>query len=169
MVVWDPFKPLGGNSVEDLQRAKFLLWKGHCSVHKRFTVDQIQRARSEFPDVNVVVHPECSIDVVRAADTNGSTEFIIRTVTDAPEGSIWAVGTEINLVNRLAKEMPGKKIFCLDEQICPCSTMYRIHPSFLLWTLENLAQGTVVNQIKVPERVRENALVALNRMLTVCA
>lgn len=169
MVVWDPFKPMGGNTPEAIQAAKFILWKGHCSVHKRFTVEQIERARAEHPGIHVIVHPECELDVVRAADSNGSTEFILDAITNAPAGSKFAVGTEINLVNRLAKELPGKEIFCLDPEICPCSTMYRIHPSFLLWTLENLVAGNVVNQVKVAEDVRRNALISLQRMLTVCA
>ena len=169
MVVWDPYKPLGGNSEEAIERAKFILWKGHCSVHKRFTVEQIDKARREYPGINVVVHPECTLEVVRASDFNGSTEFIIKTVQAAAPGTKWAVGTEINLVSRLAKENPDKTIFCLDPQICPCSTMYRIHPSFLCWVLENLAQGKVVNQIKVPADVAHWAKVALTRMLTVCA
>ncbi len=169
MIIWDPFKPLGGNTQEDIRRATFILWKGHCSVHQRFTVDQVQKARREFPGINILVHPECPLEVVKAADFAGSTEFIIQKVKEAPAGSDWAIGTEINLVNRLAKEMPDKMIFCLDPQICPCSTMYRIHPSFLLWTLENLANERVVNQITVTEPTRSNALLALQRMLTVCA
>jgi quinolinate synthase len=169
MVVWDPFKPLGGNSEEALLRAKFILWKGHCSVHKRFTVEQIAAARAEYPGVNVLVHPECPLDVVRAADYNGSTEYIIKMVEAAPSGSVWAVGTEINLVSRLAQEHRDKTIFCLDPQICPCSTMYRIHPSFLAWTLENLVAGNVVNEIVVPPKVKHFAKLALDRMLTVCA
>ncbi len=169
MVLWDPFKPLGGNTEEDLKRATFILWKGHCSVHKRFSVEQIEKARAEHPGVNVLVHPECELEVVNAADYNGSTEYIIRTVTAAEPGSTWAVGTEINLVSRLAKELPDRTVFCLDAQICPCATMYRIHPSFLCWVLESLVRGEVVNQIIVPERVRAFALASLNRMLTVCA
>jgi quinolinate synthase len=169
MVVWDPYKPLGGNSPEALLSAKFILWKGHCSVHKRFTVDQIAQARREYPGINVIVHPECELEVVEASDFNGSTEFIIKTVQASPVGSKWAIGTEINLVNRLANENPDKTIFCLDPQICPCSTMYRIHPSFLCWVLENLAEGRVVNQVKVPDNVAHWAKVALTRMLTVCA
>lgn len=165
MVVWDPFKPLGGNTTEALKNAKFILWKGHCSVHKRFTVEQIEEARQNHPGVRVVVHPECEIDVVRAADENGSTEYIIKTVEKSPAGSVWGVGTEINLVSRLAKENPDKTIFCLDPQICPCSTMYRIHPSFLLWTLENLVEGNVVNEVIVPEKTRQFARLALDRML----
>lgn len=169
MIVWDPFKPLGGNSPESIRSAKFILWKGHCSVHKRFTVEQIEQARSSHPGVRVLVHPECELEVVNAADDNGSTEYILNQVTNSPAGSIWAIGTEINLVSRLAKEHPDKTIFCLDPQICPCSTMYRIHPTFLLWILDNLVEGNVVNRIVVPEKTRHFALEALQRMLTVCA
>ncbi|MER3414564.1 MAG: quinolinate synthase [Armatimonadota bacterium] len=166
MVVWDPHQPLGGNTEEALREAKFILWKGHCSVHKRFTVEQIRKARAEHPGVKVIVHPECELEVVRAADLNGSTEFIINTVTAAQPGTTWAVGTEINLVQRLAKENPDKTVFCLDPMICPCSTMYRIHPSFLCWTLENLVAGTPVNVIEVPLKVKHFAKLALDRMLT---
>jgi len=165
MVVWDPFKPLGGNSPERLREAKFILWKGHCSVHQRFKVEQIEKARREHPSVNVLIHPECPLEVVRAADLNGSTEFIIKTIEAAPPGGVWAIGTEINLVKRLAKEHPDKTIFCLDPQICPCSTMYRIHPSFLLWVLERLVEGEVVNEVKVPEKTAQFARLALDRML----
>jgi quinolinate synthase len=169
MVVWDPFKPLGGNSAEDLHRARFILWKGHCSVHKRFTVEQIAQARVDHAGVRVVVHPECELDVVRAADLNGSTEFILKVVTEAEPGSIWAVGTEINLVNRLAKELPDRTVFCLDEEICPCATMYRIHPSFLCWVLERLVAGEVVNHVVVPDEVARWARVGLERMLSLGA
>lgn len=167
MVVWDPFIPLGGNSAEDLRRSKFILWKGHCSVHKRFTVEQIEEARAAHYGVTVVVHPECPLEVVQASDMNGSTEFILKVVTEAPAGSVWAVGTEINLVKRLASENPDKMVFCLDPEICPCSTMYRIHPSFLCWVLERLVAGEVVNQVVVPEKTAEWARVALERMLTI--
>lgn len=167
MLVWDPFKPLGGNSAEDIARATFLLWKGHCSVHSRFTLAQVEKARRDFPGVNVLVHPECDYSVVQASDLAGSTEFIINTVTAAEPGSMWAVGTEINLVQRLAKELPDRTVFCLDPQICPCSTMYRIHPSFLLWALENLVEGRVINAIRVPAEVAGSARVALDRMLTI--
>lgn len=167
MVLWDPFKPLGGNTPQAIQRAKFILWKGHCSVHKRFTVEQIREARSKYPDVRVVVHPECELEVVQAADENGSTEFILRTVNESPAGSVLAVGTEINLVNRLAKENPDKTIFCLDAQICPCSTMYRIHPSFLLWNLDHLAADDEVNRVIVPDEVAHWARISLQRMLEV--
>lgn len=169
MCVWDPFKPLGGNTPEKLREATFILWKGHCSVHKRFTVEQIQDARVRCPEVNVLVHPECPLEVIEASDFNGSTEYIIKKVQEAPAGSVWAIGTEINLVSRLAQENPDKTIFCLDPQICPCSTMYRIHPSFLCWVLENLVEGNVVNEIVVPDKVRHYAKVALDRMLSVCA
>ncbi len=165
MCLWDPFKPLGGNTPQKLEKSTFILWKGHCSVHKRFTVEQIEKARKDFKAVNVIVHPECELDVVKASDLNGSTEFIIRTVSEAASGTKWAVGTEINLVNRLATENPDKTIFCLDPQICPCSTMYRIHPSFLCWTLENLVAGNVVNEVIVPDEVRSKAKLALDRML----
>lgn len=167
MVLWDPFKPLGGNTAEQIQRAKFILWKGHCSVHKRFTVEQIEQARREHPGVQVLVHPECELDVVRASDFNGSTEYIIRTVEAAPAGTTWAVGTEINLVKRLANEHPDKSIFCLDPQICPCSTMYRIHPSFLCWVLERLVAGEVMNQVRVPEEIAVPARRALDQMLQI--
>ncbi|MCW5937063.1 MAG: quinolinate synthase NadA [Fimbriimonadaceae bacterium] len=166
MVVWDPFKPLGGNTADRLKQAKFILWKGHCSVHARFTLEQALAAREAHPGVKVLVHPECDISLVREADYNGSTEYIIRMVTEAAPGTVWAVGTEINLVSRLQKENPDKTVFCLDPQICPCSTMYRIHPSFLCWALERLAAGEVVNQVVVPDDVKKWALVALERMLS---
>ena len=167
MVVWDPFEPLGGNTPEALRNAKVILWKGFCSVHARFSVEQIEQARRDFPDVQVIVHPECRREVVAASDANGSTEFIIDTIRDAPSGTTWAVGTEINLVNRLNDEMPDKTIFCLDPVICPCSTMYRVHPAYVLWTLEHLVAGEVVNRITVDEATRKDALVALDRMLEV--
>lgn len=167
MVVWDPFLPMGGLTPEALQAATIILWKGYCSVHARFSVEQIQNARIAFPDVKVVVHPECSLEVVQAADDNGSTEHIINVITASPSGSTWAVGTEINLVNRLQKEMPDKTIFCLDPVVCPCSTMYRIHTGYIRWALEHLAEGHVVNQITVDPETRRDALVALDRMLSV--
>ncbi len=169
MIVWDPFQPLGGNTEANVKRAKFILWKGHCSVHQRFTVEQIQEARLTHPGVKVLVHPECPLEVVKAADLNGSTEYIIKQIEASKPGSTWAVGTEINLVNRLAKQYTDRTIFCLDPQICPCSTMYRIHPSFLCWALEQLVKGEIMNQVVVPDKVRDPALIALQRMLTVCA
>ncbi len=167
MALWDPFKPLGGNTPEKLQRAKFILWKGHCSVHMRFSVDQIQRARAAHPGLKVIVHPECTLDVVRAADDYGSTEKIINVVRASEPGSVWAVGTEINLVNRLAHEEKDKTVFCLDSHVCPCSTMYRIHPTYLLWVLERLVAGEVVNQVVVHEPTRSEAAIALNNMLQI--
>ena len=164
-VVWNPRLPLGGNDVETLRQAKVILWKGFCSVHARFNIRQIAQARAEHPDVTVLVHPECRREVVRAADLDGSTEFIIDTVKAAPAGSTWAIGTEINLVRRLAAEHPDKTIFCLDPVICPCSTMYRIHPAYLAWVLEALVEGTVLNRITVDEETAHYARVALDRML----
>lgn len=167
MVVWDPFKPLGGNTEEELLHAKVILWKGYCSVHARFSVEQIEKARADYPDVNVIVHPECRVDVVQAADCDGSTEYIINTIRDAPSGTAWAVGTEINLVRRLQAEMPDKRIFCLDPVICPCSTMYRVHPAYILWVLERLVRGEVANEIKVDLETTADARIALDRMLSV--
>ena len=166
MVVWNPFKPLGGLSESQIQDARIILWKGHCSVHTRFSVAQIEDARAKFPDVQVVVHPECVREVVDAADMDGSTEFIIKVVSQAPAGSVFAIGTEINLVNRLANENPDKTVFCLDPVVCPCSTMYRIHPAYLAWVTEGLVADTVVNQVKVDEGTAHYARIALERMLS---
>ena len=165
MVVWNPFKRLGGNTPEQLRAAKLILWQGHCAVHTRFTVKQIDAARDRYPDVTVLVHPECPMETVQAADLVGSTEFIRNAINEAPAGSKWAVGTEVSLVNRLALENPDKTIFCLDPVICPCSTMYRIHPAYVLWVLEGLIDGQVINQITVPDDIRKDAQVALERML----
>jgi quinolinate synthase len=167
MVVWDPFRPLGGNTEDQLKAAKVILWKGYCSVHARFSVEQIERARREHADVNVVVHPECRLEVVEAADFDGSTEFIIDIIRKAPSGTTWAVGTEINLVRRLQSQMPDKIIFCLDPVICPCSTMYRIHPAYMLWALEHLVEGRIVNEVTVDPAIADEARVALDRMLSV--
>ena len=165
MVVWNPFKRMGGNTPEQLRRAKMVLWQGHCSVHTRFTAAQIHAARERYPDLKVLVHPECTMETLEAADMDGSTEFIRKTINEAPAGSQWAVGTEISLVNRLALQNPDKTVFCLDPVSCPCSTMYRIHPAYLLWALDGLAAGQVVNKITVPEDVRRDAAIALERML----
>ncbi len=167
MVLWNPFKVLGGNTEEQLANARVILWQGHCSVHTRFTTTQIEGAREKYPDVNVLVHPECTMEVVAAADYNGSTEYIRKMVEEAPPGSAWAIGTEISLVNRLAAQNPDKLVFCLDSVICPCSTMYRIHPAYLSWVLDGLNEGVVVNRIEVPEDTAAEARVALDRMLTV--
>ena len=170
MVLWDytkPFGSLGGNTVEELERARVILWKGHCSVHRRFAVAQIEKARAEHPGIKVIVHPECTMEVVQAADMDGSTEVITRTITEAPAGSKWAIGTEINLVSRLARENPDKTVFCLDPVVCPCATMYRIHPAYLAWALDELADGRVVNQVVVDDETARDAKVALERMLAV--
>lgn len=151
----------------DPSRLRIVLWNGYCSVHLRFTPEQIERVRSQFPETRVIVHPECRYEVVRLADACGSTEFIIKTVTDSPPGTRWAVGTEINLVSRLAQENPDKIITTLDEIVCPCSTMYRISPQHLLWALENLVQGRVVNRIAVPDETKRWAMIALERMLAI--
>jgi quinolinate synthase len=165
MTVWDPWEINGGNTAEQLRAAKVLLWKGHCSVHGRFTVEQVQQARDAYPGVRIVVHPECTKEVVDAADEFGSTEKIAKIVREAPAGTIFGIGTEINMVNRLAREHPEMTIFCLDPVVCPCSTMYRIHPSYLLWVLDNLLDGRIKNEIIVPEDVKRNARLALDRML----
>jgi len=163
--VWNPRLPLGGNTVEALRASKIVLWKGFCSVHDRFTTAQIAQARADYPDVRVIVHPECRREVVAAADLDGSTEVIIQAIEGSPSGSIWAVGTEVNLVRRLAAEHPDQQIFCLDPVVCPCSTMYRIHPAYLCWVLENLVGGRAVNQVSVDPRTRYWSRVALERML----
>ena len=165
MVLWNWRMPHGGVTKEQLERAKIILWQGHCSTHQRFSVEQIEKARTEHPDVQVIVHPECRWEVVQAADANGSTEKILKTIREAPAGSTWAIGTEINMVSRLAAENPDKTIFCLDPVVCPCSTMYRIHPAYIAWTLESLVQGRVVNEVKVDAETRKWSLVALERML----
>jgi quinolinate synthase len=148
-----------------LRRAKVILWKGHCSVHTRFSVKQIEEARRRHPDVKVVVHPECLLEVVEAADLDGSTEFIIKSIEESPPGSVWAVGTEISLIHRVAEQNPDKTVFCLDSVVCPCSTMYRIHPAYLSWVLDGLNAGVIVNQIEVEGATAEEARVALDRML----
>ncbi len=166
MPLWNPFQPLGGNTVEALERSKMILWKGHCSVHTRFTTDQIARSREEYPEVNVIVHPECPLETVQAADYVGSTELIVKMISEAAPGSFWAVGTEINLVSRLAHENPDKTVFCLDPVVCPCSTMYRIHPAYLLWVTDELLAGRVPNQVSVTPETAHYAKVALDRMLS---
>ena len=166
--VWSPRKINGGLTEERIEQSKILLWQGHCSVHIRFRVDQIERAREEHPGVRVVVHPECTQQVVDAADADGSTEFIINYVRNGPPG-VYAVGTEINLVHRLNEEVApdGKTAFCLDPVICPCATMYRIHPAYLAWVTESLVEGRVVNPITVDDDTRKWARVALDRMLAI--
>ena len=165
MPLWHGRKALGGNTAEQLQDSKVILWNGFCSVHKRFNVGQIEKARAEFPGVRVIVHPECPMDVVDAADEYGSTDYIRKAVAGATEPTTFAIGTEVNMVQRLAAQYPQHKIFCLDPVVCPCSTMYRIHPGYLAWVLERLVAGEVVNQIKVDSKVSKTAEIALERML----
>lgn len=167
MVVWDPTRPLGGNDEQALRRARMILWKGYCSVHQMFRPAHVHYFRQRFPGIRILVHPECSMEVVDQADLVGSTEFIIRSVEQAPPGTQWAIGTELHLVQRLKKEHPEQEIHFLSTTICMCSTMYRIDLPHLCWALENLAQGTVVNQIRVPESVAHWARIALQRMLEV--
>ncbi len=167
MPMWNPRKPWGGTDEQTLIDSRVILWHGFCSVHKRFTVAQIEKARAEFPGVRVIVHPECPMPVVDSADESGSTDYIRKAIAAAEPGSTFAIGTEINMVNRLAAQYPEHAIFCLDPVICPCSTMYRIHPGYLAWVLEGLVDGQVLNRITVSANVTEHARVALNRMLAV--
>ncbi|RZS89564.1 quinolinate synthetase [Motilibacter rhizosphaerae] len=164
-VVWDPHKPHGGLTVEQLRDAKMVLWRGHCSVHGRFSADNVRDVRERVPGVNVLVHPECRHEVVTAADSVGSTEHIIRTLEAAPAGSSWAVGTELNLVSRLAQQHPDKQIVFLDKTVCYCSTMNRIDLPHLVWALESLVEGRVPNRIVVDDDTAHWARVALERML----
>ena len=164
-VLWNPLLPNGGLSVEELQAAKVILWKGHCSVHGRFRADVIDELRAKHEGISILVHPECSHDVVTKADLVGSTEFIIKTIEAAPAGSSWAIGTELNLVKRLADAHPDKQIAFLDRNVCYCSTMNRIDLPHLVWALESLAAGNLVNQIEVDPDTEHWAKVALQRML----
>lgn len=167
MIVWDPKRPLGGNTEEAIRRSRVILWKGHCSVHQMFKPAHVDFFRKHHPGATILVHPECSMDVVDQADLVGSTEFIIKTVQQAPGGSKWAIGTELHLVNRLKQEHPYKEIHFLSSMVCMCATMYRIDLPHLCWALENLVEGVVVNRIHVPERIAHGARLALERMLTV--
>ncbi len=168
MVVWDPELAYGGVSPDRLQAARMLLWKGHCSVHTRFNVKQVEQLRRVHPGIRVIVHPECTWDVVQAADDSGSTESIIRAVKSSPAGSRWAIGTEIHLVNRLAQELaPERTVMTLDPIGCLCSTMFRVSPNHLLWVLEGLRDGVVHNRIVVPDREKHWTRVALDRMLEI--
>jgi len=164
-VLWNPWKPNGGLSDDQIKNAKVILWRGHCSVHGRFTVENIKDVKSRLPGVKVLVHPECQHDVVSNADVIGSTEMIIKTVKDSPAGTKWAVGTELNLVQRLANENPDKEVVFLDKSVCYCSTMNRIDLPHLVWAMESLVAGQVVNQITVVPEVAKYAKVALERML----
>lgn len=165
MPLWRPHLPLGGNTQQQLENAKVILWNGFCSVHKRFTTEQIRKARTDFSNVKVIVHPECPAPVVEAADGVGSTEYIRQAIASGRPGDVFAIGTEINLVNRLQLQHPEMTIFCLDPVVCPCSTMYRIHPAYLAWVLEGLLEGHVHNQISVNHAVTADAARALERML----
>ena len=165
MVLWNPHEELGGSTEEELREAKLFLWRGHCSVHGRFKPWHVDQIRKEIPGVQVLVHPECMREVVEISDLNGSTSYIINTVTKAPSGTKWAIGTELNLVLRLQKQFPDKEIRLLAPDLCMCATMYRIAPQNLAWAMENLAAGNVVNQIKVDDETKHYALIALERMI----
>jgi quinolinate synthase len=167
MVVWDPREPKGGNEIQALASSRVILWKGHCSVHQMFKPEHIAQFRRRFPGGKVLVHPECMMSVVDSADVVGSTEFIIQTVAQSPAGTIWGIGTELHLVNRLAAEYPDQSIHFLSPMVCMCATMYRIDLPHLAWCLDNLAEGTPVNRIKVPAETAHWARVALKRMLEV--
>ena len=167
MVVWDPNEVWGGLQPDDVKAASLILWQGFCSVHTRFTVQQIGAFRKKYPDGKVVAHPECTFDVVQAADASGSTDFIINTVRDSPAGATWAIATEVHLVNRLTHEFPDKHIVTLDPFGCLCATMFRVSPNHLLWVLEGLVDGEIHNQIVVPDDQKRGARLALDRMLQV--
>ncbi len=167
MVVWDPYQPLGGQTADRLRAARVILWKGHCSVHQRFLPEHVDKVRTKYPGIRVIVHPECRWEVCQKADGIGSTDQLIKMVKAAPVGAHFAVGTEIHLVNRLAKETPEKTVITLDDSGCLCTTMFRISPQHLCWALENLVEGAVVNQIKVKDEVKHWARVALDRMLEI--
>jgi quinolinate synthase len=168
MVVWDPDEPFGGLTRQQVAHARMILWKGHCSVHVRFTAQQIAAVREQYPGVRVIVHPEVPFDVVQAADDSGSTEYILSQVRESAPGSIWAVGTEVHLVHRLAEEVaPDKQVISLDQVGCLCSTMFRVSPNHLLWILDGLVDGDVRNRVTVPDDQKKWARIALDRMLSI--
>lgn len=167
MSVWDPYEPMGGNDPKQLLDSRFVLWKGHCSVHGRFLPEHVDRVRVRYPGIRVIAHPECRFEVVQASDAVGSTEHIIKCVTQSSAGTKWAIGTEIHLVNRLRNENPDRFIIPLDDCGCLCSTMLRIDPAHVLWSMEKLRDGEIVNQIKVPAETARWARVSLNRMLEI--
>ncbi len=169
MALWNPHEELGGNTEEELREARLFLWKGHCSVHSRFKPWHVDQIRKENPEMKVLVHPECMYEVVEQSDLNGSTSYIINTVENAPPGSAWAIGTELNLVNRLIKRFPDQNIRLLAPDLCMCATMYRISPQSLAWSLENLLDGVTVNEIKVDGETKQQATVALERMISLTA
>ncbi len=164
-VLWNPWKPMGGLTADEIRGAKVILWRGHCSVHGRFSVESVNEIRAKIQGVQILVHPECPHEVVKIADHVGSTEKIIQTVTNSPAGSKWAVGTELNLVQRLAKANPDKEVYFLDKSICYCSTMNRIDLPHLVWAMESLVNNHVVNQIQVDDEVAKYSKIALERML----
>jgi quinolinate synthase len=164
-VLWNPWKPMGGLTEDELKNAKVILWRGHCSVHGRFSIDSVNEIRNRVPGVQVLVHPECTHEVVSSADQIGSTEKIIQIVQASPAGSKWAIGTELNLVQRISQNNPDKEIYFLDKDICYCSTMNRIDLPHLVWAMESLVSGTVVNQIRVAPEVAKYSKLALERML----
>jgi quinolinate synthase len=167
MIVWDPREDLGGNSAREVEQADFVLWKGHCSVHQLFRPEHVDQVRAAHPKMKVLVHPECRWEVVQKADLTGSTSYIVKQIEAAPPGSEWAIGTEVHLINRLAREHPEQKIIVLSDCQCLCTTMYRIDLPHLCWVLENLVEGKVVNEIKVDDHTRKWATVALERMLAI--
>ncbi len=167
MVVWDPLREMGGLEEDQIRKARVILWKGHCSVHQRFLPEHVKNTRQTHPGIRVIVHPECRWEVCQLADEVGSTERILKSVTEAAPGSRWAVGTEIHMINRLAKDYPDRFVVSLDDCACLCSTMYRISPQHLCWVLENLQEGRLVNQIRVDSETKRWALAALNRMLEI--
>ena len=164
-VIWNPWKKNGGLSDGEIQGAKVILWRGHCSVHGRFTTENVDQMRSKVPGIKILVHPECQHEVVSIADVVGSTEMIIKTIENSPVGSKWAIGTELNLVQRLAKNFPDREIHFLDKTVCYCSTMNRIDLPHLVWAMESLVNGHLVNQISVDSEIAKFAKVALDRML----
>ena len=167
MAVWNPAEENGGLTDREIAEAQIYLWKGHCSVHQRFRPEHVERARASHPGIRVIAHPECSWEVCQAADEVGSTEYIIKRIVEAPPGSAWAVGTEIHMVRRLAQEHPDRLVVSLDDCLCMCSTMFRISPQHLCWTLESLCSGQVVNRVSVDRETKTWALAALNRMLEI--
>jgi quinolinate synthase len=166
MALWNPHEELGGNTEEDLHNAKLILWRGHCSVHGRFKPWHVDKVREEVPGVQVLVHPECVREVVEKSDLNGSTSYIIKTVENAPSGTKWAIGTEVNLVNRLQQRFPDKDIRLLAPDLCMCATMYRIAPQNLAWAMDNLLDGRIVNEIVVDDETKHFANIALERMIS---
>jgi quinolinate synthase len=169
MALWDPYEVLGGNNEQTLKDSRIVLWKGHCSVHGRFLPFHVNQVRSKYPGIRVITHPECRFEVTQMSDEVGSTEHIIKCVTQSPAGTMWAIGTEIHLVNRLKNENPDRFIIPLDDCGCLCSTMFRIDAPHLLWAMENLLEDKVVNQILVPREIAADARIALNRMLEITA